>query len=246
MGDIKTFTPTFWVIIVAILLTEASTATFIDNLNDLLVKRFGFSYVVSGRLCMIPYVSLTFLAIVAGKLIADNPQYRRLSYVASSVEFFFIMICLYFLPNSTQPSVLHYIVVITFNLSIGLAMGIFYSGLFTCIPFSVDDKVVGTAWGFSGMAIGLASCTVPLLYAGIVSLDEKNLPEGYLSLTLVGVIVSFLPVIHSLYMYFGPFGLLDIKYKDITRLKKEGMSLEQILREYSDREPTKNDIDKIG
>lgn len=108
-------------------------------------------------------------------------------------------------------------------------MGIFYSGLFTCIPFGVEERVVGTAWGIAGMAIGAPSCITPLIYSWIVSLDEDNLAQGYLNLTMASIILTFCTLIHSMHMYFGPFGLLDLKFKEIEAMRREGKSLEQII-----------------
>ena len=62
-------TNSFWILILGIFCTEASCASFIDNINDLLVKRFGFTYLEAGRLGMIPFSALAVLSIVAGKLL---------------------------------------------------------------------------------------------------------------------------------------------------------------------------------
>ena len=83
--DIKSMTNSFWIVIFGIFCTEASCGSFIDNSNDLLVKRFGFAYLEAGRLGMIPFSALTVLSIVAGKFLSDYPKYRRIAYLAASL-----------------------------------------------------------------------------------------------------------------------------------------------------------------
>ena len=80
----------------------------------------------------------------------------------------------------------------------------------------------------------MASTITPLIYSAVVSATEDNLPYGYLNLTLASVVISFFPLITSMYMYFGPFGVLDMKFKEVEDLKKGGMPLNEIIAKYGD------------
>ena len=67
-----------------------------------------------------------------------------------------------------------------------------------------------------------------------MSIDEDNLSKGYLNLTLASVVFSFFTLITSMCMYFGPYGVLDMKLKEVEDLKKKGMSLNEIIAKYGD------------
>ena len=79
------------------------------------------------------------------------------------------------------------------------------------------------------MDIGAPSCITPLIYSWIVSLEEDNQAQGYLNLTMASIILAFCSLILSMHMYYGPFGLLDLKFKEIEAMRKEGKSLEKII-----------------
>ena len=78
-------------------------SAFIDNLNDLFLKRFGFKYTQVGILMMIPYGFMTIYSIVIGKFLADNPQLRRKLLVIAYSLNFILFIFLYYLPNTKEP-----------------------------------------------------------------------------------------------------------------------------------------------
>jgi len=56
----------FWVIVGAVFFTETVIGSYIDNLNDTIVKRFRISYVNAGYLMFIPYGAAAIISFILG------------------------------------------------------------------------------------------------------------------------------------------------------------------------------------
>lgn len=82
------------------LFTEASLGSCLDNMNDLLVKRFNIPYTDAGLLLITPYSGLAIFSVIFGFAIGKWPQSRRPTYVLSTALYFVGQILLYLLPET--------------------------------------------------------------------------------------------------------------------------------------------------
>lgn len=89
----------FWVIIGAVFFTELCLASYIDNLNDTLVKRFQISYVNAGYFLFIPYGAAAFLSYLIGKVLSKNPKFKRKIILFVVILFSIGIIAVYLMPN---------------------------------------------------------------------------------------------------------------------------------------------------
>ena len=89
----------FWVIIGAILFFELCISSYIDNLNDTLVKRFQFSYVTAGYLLFIPYGMSAIGSYFIGKVLDKNAKLKRKIIVFGAILFSVGIFLSYLLPN---------------------------------------------------------------------------------------------------------------------------------------------------
>jgi hypothetical protein len=89
----------FWVIIGAVFFTEYCLGSFVDNLNDTLVKRFQIPYVTAGEILILPYGLASLISIVLGKMLSLRPKWRRKSFFAASLSYFLGITGIYLLPN---------------------------------------------------------------------------------------------------------------------------------------------------
>jgi hypothetical protein len=128
---------TFWILILGIFFTMASIAPFIDNLTDLIVKCYSFSYSTAGQLVMILFVFLTLFSIILGNILSANPHTRRSIYLFSTTLYFLSMIALYFLPSTSKPEVYHYVAVAIFLLVMSFNFATFNTCLTTSITYTV-------------------------------------------------------------------------------------------------------------
>ena len=69
-----------------------------DNLNDLLVKRFNIPYPDAGALLIIPYSGLTIFSIIFSVLISKKPHTRRNTFLMSNLLYALAQVLLYLLP----------------------------------------------------------------------------------------------------------------------------------------------------
>lgn len=215
MESIKSYRKEFWILVFITLFSECSMCAFNDNLNDMLNKRFGFSYTDAGKLLMIPFGAMTIYSMIIGKVLAILPHIRRKILVLTFAFNFFMIIILYYLPNSTQPSSYHYFFVIVFLLSESVGLGTYYSGVMPLVVLVVPETTLGLGWGIIGTAIAFSGAFGPAIYGVVVSLSEDNLSEGYQNLTLCGAVFSCFSLITVEYLYFGSFGIFNKKYSDI-------------------------------
>jgi hypothetical protein len=88
----------FWILMLSCFFSEISLGGFMDNLNDLLVKRFNIAYTDAGALLIIPYSGLTIFSIIFSVLISKKPSFRRITYVISTLLYALGQIFLYLLP----------------------------------------------------------------------------------------------------------------------------------------------------
>lgn len=78
--------------------SEISLGGFMDNLNDLLVKRFSIPYTDAGALLITPYSGLTLFSIIFSVLISKRPSIRRNTYLISTLLYALGQVLLYLLP----------------------------------------------------------------------------------------------------------------------------------------------------
>lgn len=82
-----------------ILFFELCIASYIDNLNDTLVKRFQFSYVSAGYFMFIPYGLAAVFSYFIGKLLNKNPKLKRKIILLGAIFFSVGILISYLLPN---------------------------------------------------------------------------------------------------------------------------------------------------
>lgn len=83
----------------------------------------------------------------------------------------------------------------------------------TSVPYVVEKKVVGTAFGISGSAMALAQCITPLGYM-VVMENSSSLIKEYENVNLFGVGVAFITILFTLWMKHDNFQCLDFKLED--------------------------------
>lgn len=176
MREVKKLSVSFWVVIAAIFFAEASMGPFNDNLNELLVTRFGVSYTTSGQLILIQWAGLAVFVLIYGRFLRAKPHLRRLSILIAFSFYFAAQMGLYFLPNAEHPQPYHYFVIVVFLISFAAFATVYYSALTPAITFLVEDSVLGTAWGITGSSIGFVQCIVPLLYIWVMN-GGRNLVD---------------------------------------------------------------------
>jgi nitrate/nitrite transporter NarK len=141
-SDIKTFNLSFWIICVSCVLIYMAIFPFIQVASSMLQKRFGFSEAEAGNLFGIPYIISAITSPFLGILI-DKIGRRGLMIILSSIILLVAHVINMIIPDCNKcyselgPLVL-----------IGMGYSIYAAALWGSIPYVVDAKTVGTAFGF--------------------------------------------------------------------------------------------------
>lgn len=214
MREIRSFSKVFWVLILAELFTEVSLGSFNDNLNDLIVKRFNIPYADAGILLVIPFASVAILSILFSIVMNKHPKTRRTLMVASTVLYLVGQIVLYFLPDTQEPTAWYYVVISFFCLTNGFGFAILFSGLQAAIPYVVEKKTIGTAYGVLGCAVGFSQCLMPFVNIAIIDSDP-DLSISYTTLNLFYIGFATISLSLAVYIKCGAFESVDQKFSDL-------------------------------
>lgn len=218
MKEIKQLSSGFWIIAASIFFFESSLGPVNDNLNELLVARFGISYTDAGKLLLIHFTLLPFISALFAYFLRKKPSIRRMSIVVSSLLYVIAHLVVYFLPNSPEPQYYHYLVIVIFLVILSVNFTIYYVSLTAAISFLVEEEVLGTAWGIAASMVGFSQCLVPLAFIKIID-SNSDLAISYKSLSLFTTSLAVIPFLFALWIYFRDYSILDIKLSEALENK---------------------------
>ena len=164
-SDIKTFNRSFWVICVSCVLIYMAIFPFIQVASKQLQVRFGFSDIEAGQLFGIPYTISAATSPFLGILI-DRVGRRGLMIVASSVILFAAHVINMFLPNCAPGD--HCYSELGPLVLVGIAYSIYAAALWGSIPYVVEAKTVGTAFGFCTAIQNAGMAVAPSIVGAII------------------------------------------------------------------------------
>ena len=101
------------------------------------MKSYGIPYEEVGKFLLIPYSGLAILSIIIGNILKTKPYLRRILFILSSFLYLLAFIGLYKIPNTKNPSPLHYSIIIIFLAVMSFAFAVYYTCLTSSIPYVV-------------------------------------------------------------------------------------------------------------
>jgi MFS family permease len=111
------------------------------------------------------------------------------------------------------------VVLAFFCLTLSFGFSILFSGLMAAIPYVVEEKAMGTAYGVLGCVIGLSQIFMPFVNTLIIDSDP-DLAVSYKTLNLTYTIMAALVLTLALVMKHPAFDSLDITFKQ-TKEKED-------------------------
>ena len=148
----------------------SSITSFISIGIDYYFKRFGFSYINSGYLLLIPYCA-GFLSSFLWNLI---PRKRTNAFIDIPIIVLIAFISLFFLPNSDEAKIQHYIVGILCLFLIGLGYGGYLMKVIPSTSLTVCTQYSGAAYGLHESFVNLNYLLVPYLSSQIVKMYQNQ------------------------------------------------------------------------
>lgn len=182
-SDIKKLTTIYWLIIFNYLSTASVVYCFSNITSGYFQIRFGYDFVKSGNIMSAVFGVCAFLSPFIG-FIVDRVG-RRLTLVLISCSLIMIAHILFIItPDASEP-----IYPIFYLILIGLAYSVHSTALWSALPFTVDEKVLGTAYGSSYSLANIGFFTVPLI---IGTLQEKTKTmHGYFWVGIFFILLAF-------------------------------------------------------
>jgi MFS family permease len=154
-----TFGLPFWLVALSCVFVYMSIFPFIQLLNVSLINQFGFTSEVAGILYSVPYFMSAALSPILGFTI-DKIGKRALFITTSS--FLVACSCFFdaFLPNKyEEPS----FIVLGPLILVGFGYSIYASALWSSIPYIVQPRTIGSAFGLVTSLQACGLCIAPLV-----------------------------------------------------------------------------------
>lgn len=198
--------------VLVVFLGNCSMTPYVDNLTDLLVKRFGIQYANAGLFVMVPSGLCPLFGFIWIWLIKKYPNERRLIFITMSLSTVMLHLLMMVVPNTDTPTIAVYILV-PFALSM---YSISFSGFLGLIAPStsilVPKNLIGTAYGCVGSMFALSMTIMPI-FNGLITSISTDLKQNYLYLEYVYLPLSLLYLGSLVYVKFSKaniFGKLDL------------------------------------
>jgi hypothetical protein len=81
---------------------------------------------------------------------------------------------------------------------------IYYSGILAAVPYVVEKRSVGTAFGVIGSIVGLSQISTPFMNIAIINSND-DFAISYKRLTFVYIFIALIAYITAIYIQCGPF-----------------------------------------
>lgn len=172
---------------------------FIQVASKMLQVRFGFSEIEAGGLFGIPYTISAATSPFLGILI-DRIGRRGLMIIASSVILLFAHITNMLLPSCDPGD--HCYSELGPLVLVGIGYSIYAAALWGSIPYVVEAKTVGTAFGFCTAIQNAGMAVAPSIVGAIIDATKTDSSHGYFWASFFWACVCVVGTALNTWLYF--------------------------------------------
>lgn len=143
-GDLLTFGLPFWLASFSCMFVYMSLFTYIQASNKMASVKFGFDSVVAGKIYSIPYLMSAFLSPLLGFVIdkiGKRAMFIMISSILATMACFWVAV----MPDYTSPN----FIIIGPEVLMGIGYSIYASALWSSIPYLVQPRTIGSAFGMT-------------------------------------------------------------------------------------------------
>ncbi|OMJ89247.1 hypothetical protein SteCoe_8635 [Stentor coeruleus] len=216
LSDVKTLPLCYWMLLLNCLMVESIVMCFSNITSGYLQVRFNFDPVSAGNIMSIVFIVCTIASPLVGMII-DKIGKRILMLIISSFMFMIIQIAFALTPDQNKP-----ILPMIFLGLNGLAYSTYITVFWTCIPFIVEEKVIGTAYGGCYSCVNLGFFVIPMLIGYIQ--ENTSSMHGYLWVNVLLIVLGFIGILTAFVVY-----RIDINAGRILDSEKPTETQQQIL-----------------
>lgn len=106
---------------------------------------------------------------------------------------------------------MHYIFIAVFCLTASFGFAMLFSGLQAAIPYVVEKRSIGTAYGVLGCVVGLSQSVMPFVNIAIIDSDA-DLRVSYTTLNLAYIGLASISMGLAIFIKLGKFEKVDQKF----------------------------------
>lgn len=207
-SDLKKFnTLPYWLVTVSCVIIYMVIFIYIGNGAEMLQNRFGFTKTQAGTYYATPYIISGIASPILGFTI-DKVGKRTLFIASSSIMIFAACFITIFLDPRPQGDP-NYLMMLPLSL-LGLGYSVYAAAIWGCIPYTVDPKLIGSAFGLT-TAIQNIGLTISPLIASVCLKTEKE--DGYFWYLVYFCILSIIGFFINIWLYIDDIrnrgGILD-------------------------------------
>ena len=196
--DITSFGLSFWLLAFTAWFIYMSVFPYLENVSELLQKKYQFPERIADLLFGVPYVVAAFVTPLIG-LVADNRGRRVQFIMISNILLITAFLTSMYLPSCPEDEGTCYQEFIPLLL-VGIGFAIYIGVFWGSIPLTVPPHVVGTAFGiclsFKNMALSYAPWQITILE----DMKQDSNGEGvfylgadlfYIGSNVIGLLLAF-------------------------------------------------------
>lgn len=185
LRDVKKLTINYWLVIINYLATASVVYCFSNITSGYFQIRFGYDEVHAGNIMSAVFGVCALLSPIIG-IIVDRIGKRLTMIVVADFVIMSTHILFILTPDGSEP--IHPIFYLIF---IGLAYSVHSTALWSALPFTIEEKILGTAYGGSYSIVNCGFFIVPL---AIGSLQETKTMHGYFWVGIFLIILAFIGI----------------------------------------------------
>lgn len=212
LADLKTFGFSLWMICVNCFVVYICVSCFNNIASNFYQTRFKYSTTESGMIISITYAVAAILCPIFGKLV-DKVGRRVILIIFSACCVCSVHVMFLLTPDGDRP-----IYPIFYMMLLGLGYSIYASVMWASIPYLVEPKTIGTAFGVATSIQNLGLGIGPLIVGAIKEGSSKD--HGYYWVTFFFVMMGLVGVASAISIYINDMrtgGILNSRDPRIAR-----------------------------
>ena len=195
LSDIKTFGFSFWMVCINCYVVYTDVSCFNNIASKFYQTRFKYSSVEAGSIISITYVVAAILCPIFGKIV-DKIGRRVILILFSAACVTLVHVMFILTPDGDKP-----VYPIFYMVLMGLGYSIYASVMWASIPYLVEPKTIGTAFGVATSVQNLGLAVGPLLVGYINENTTKD--HGYYWVSFFFIIMGLVGVGSAILIYIN-------------------------------------------